>query len=159
MANVTEAEVRGRCQWHADEVSDALLATAAFLPAGDAWLDKKLAAAGLSFSGFDEDSTDQVLAKSAEIAAVAAVVASRAVQGDIKTGLLTVKDTDQAKLLSLAEELRNESKYFLSLLGVGTEGSFYFSRSGGADYSPNAEDNTNIDMATADSDEPFGIWP
>lgn len=157
MANVTEADVRARCQWEAAEVPDTLLASAAFLPAGDAWLNKKLENAGLGdFDNLSE--SDQALAKAAEVAMVAAVVASRASQGTIKTGLLAVSDVNQKELIALANELRSDVRYFLGLLGVMAEGGFYFDSAGGADYSPDGIDNTNIDMATADSDAPFSLW-
>lgn len=157
MANINATEVRSRCQWESTEVTDTLLDSAAFIPAGDAWLNKKLSNAGKSaFGALDTD--DQALAKAAEIAMVAAVVATRASQGSLKTGLLSVKDNSQQELIKLAQELRDEVKTYLGLLGVLEDGGFYFDSKGGSAYSPDGDDETNVDFAQADYDTPLSLW-
>lgn len=154
---ITADEVRYRGQWESAEVSDALLNSKAFIPMGDAWLALKLSGAGLSYASLD--SNEQALADAAEIAAVASVVAARAAQGEFKTGLLAIKDVNQDRLNKLAEELRDEARRYLIMIGVSEDGGFYFTSKGGGDYSPIASDETNIDFAQADSDRPFSLWP
>lgn len=155
MANVTAAEVRDRGQWDIDEVPDTLLNSSAFIPAGDAWLNKKLSAAGLTFAGLTGD--DQVLAKAAEIAAVASVVATRAPKGEFKTGLIAIKDLTAKDLKDMAAELQREARNYLAQLGLLSEGGFHFDSAGG--YSPDGDDRTQIDFTEAGIDSPFSIWP
>lgn len=155
MANVTPDEVRSRGQWDSADVGDALLNSATFIPAGDAWLNMKLAAAGKSFAGLGTDET--ALAKAAEIAYVAARVITRMPQGQFKTGLMSVKDVEGRELRALGAELKVEAEEALGLLGLDSAGAFSFD--GAGDYTVDGVDETNIDLAQADEDTPFSIYP
>lgn len=156
--SVTATEVRSRGQWDIEDVPDTLLNTTAFIPAGNAWIETKLADIGKTFAGLSGD--ELVLATAAEIAAVAAIVAARAARGEMKTGLLAVKDINVKEMLAFADELRNEARDYLAMLGIVSEGGFVFDSAGGDDYASSGEDRTQIDIGQAmNADIPFSLWP
>jgi len=112
MANVTAAEVRYRLQTLTSaDVSDALLDSAAFLPASDVWLSKYVTFASLS-------ANDQALAKAAQIAWVAArCVTSAPVRGTV-AGPVEIKPISAREKKEIYDILKAEWEEMLSLLDV-----------------------------------------
>lgn len=141
MANVTADEVRYRLATLTSvDVSDTMLASAAFLPAGDAWLLAK----GLTFASLTAN--QQALAKAAEIAYVARkVVASAPVRGAV-AGPMEIKPIPAGEKKEICSLLDAEVNEYLGLLGVN-ESCFassscgYDANTGEDDYLPdNAAD-------------------
>ena len=155
MATITADEVRYHLvSLTSVDVSDALLASAAFIAVGDAWLNKALGAtypAGLN-------ATDQALAKAAEIAFVAERVVGSAPTRGSKTGPIEIKTIPSQDKETIVNILHNEWQYYLSLIGLYVgDGDFYVTSGGGDDYAPDGGDATQIDLA--DSDKDFSIFP
>jgi len=113
MANVTADEVRYRLSTLTSvDISDTALASAAFLPAGDAWLVAK----GITFASLSAN--DQALAKAAEIAYVARrVVASAPVRG-VKSGPIEIKPIPAGEKKEICALLDEEIREYLGLLDV-----------------------------------------
>lgn len=113
MANITADEVRYRlATLTSTDVSDTLLASAAFLPAGDAWLVAK----GITFASLTAN--QQALAKAAEIAYVAKkVVASAPVRGVVAGGI-EIKPIPANEKKEIIAILDSEIQEMLGLIGV-----------------------------------------
>ena len=121
MANITGTEVRDRLRSLTSlEVTDATLASAAFIPAGDAWINKVLSnnSAG-TFADLATD--DKALAKAAEIAYVASKVVSNAPLEDHEAGPIKVKGISADKIKAICDLLKQEWLDAFDLLGYTTK--------------------------------------
>ena len=121
MANITGTEVRDRLRSLTSiDVSDTTLASAAFIPAGDAWINKVLTnnSAG-TFAALGTD--DKALAKAAEIAYVASKVVSNAPLEDHEAGPIKVKGISADKIKAICDLLKQEWLDAFDLLGYTTQ--------------------------------------
>ena len=121
MANITGTEIRDRLRSLTTvDVSDTTLASAAFIPAGDAWINKVLSnnSAG-TFAALSSD--DKALAKAAEIAYVASKVVSNAPLEDHEAGPIKIKGISADKIKAICDLLKQEWLDAFDLLGYTTQ--------------------------------------
>ena len=133
MAHITAEEVRARLQTMTEgEVPDDLLAQPSFIPAGDAWLDVILEAAGKEFTVLSANA--QKLAKAAEIAFVAhKVIGSAPVRGS-KSGPVEIRPVPEADKARLCLRLQEEWTLYLKRIGCSAEEPWWSASFGGAEY-------------------------
>ena len=137
MAVVTCDEVRARLQKTSAEIADTVLNSAAFIPAGEAWLEKK----GITYTGLN--ATDAVLAKGAVIAFVCARIISTGPEAGGKWGPMSANKITGAEQKDSIKAFMSEADDFLSLLGVESgEGWFAICGQGTEDYDEAANDLT-----------------
>ena len=154
---ITAAEVRQRLTTLTTvDISDAVLASASMILAGDAYINKMLTNNSLEYSDL---STDQkALLKAVKIAFVAKRVVSDANFESFSTGPIksaSVKASDKKAMIDI---LDNEITELLDIVGIYPY-KISITSSGGSSYAPDAEDLTNIDFTEADSDTPFRTLP
>ena len=137
------------------EVDSTTLASAAYIAAGDAWLDQVLSESSLdSFSNLS--STKQALCKAAELAWISARVIADAPLRGADAGPIKIFPVTADDKKAMLEILKEEWKEYLSLVGASSQmGSYGFERAGGADYMPESEDDTQIDYV---DDDTFSVW-
>ena len=135
MANITGDEVRYRLSTLTSvDISDTALASAAFIPAGDAWLSAK----GVTYASLG--ATDAALAKAAEIAWVCIrVVASAPVRG-IKTGPIEVKPISSGEKKEIIDTLKAEIDECLGLLSTPVNNSMFYGTASGYDDASGEDD-------------------
>ncbi len=128
MANITGDEVRYRLSTLTSvDISDTALASAAFIPAGDAWL----AAKGVTYASLSAQ--DAALAKAAEIAWVCIrVVASAPVRG-VKSGPIEVRPIAAGEKAEIVKVLKGEIDECLGLLSSAINNSMFFGTRSGYD--------------------------
>lgn len=129
---ITAADVRGRLQLTSDELSDATLATAGFIPAGQAFINKKLTNEGLSYDTLAAG--DQALAYAAGVALIAGRVLIQAARGRVSVGKLSIDDPSPSGMAKYALELQKEVSELLAMLGCVSDGGFYVQGSGHDTY-------------------------
>jgi len=109
---ITAADVRNRLMLDAISVSDTVLASASFIPYGEAWIVAKVGAtASLTAS-------QAAFAKAAEIAFVAARVVSSAPLPGVVSGPLEITPVSAADKEKMAAILKAECNEALAMLGV-----------------------------------------
>ena len=113
---ITAAEVRYRLQVSSVDVSDATLASAAFIPYAEAWITSKLGAAPSTLT-----SSQQAFAKAAEIAFVAMRVVSAAPADGVVSGPLEIKPVSSKDKIEILKALQEECKEALGMLGVSMD--------------------------------------
>ena len=155
MSYITANDVRNRLRITDStiDVTDAMLTSAAMIPAGDAWIDKILSLNGTGFASLS--ATDQALVKAAEIAFVAHKVVNSAPRRGSKTGPITIKPVPSQDKKALADELQREWELYFNALGYSLV-SVSVSSVGSSDYMPDGEDLTNIDFSDTEND--FSEW-
>ena len=152
--HITEADVRNRLRKLTSvELPDATLQTTPYLPSGDIWIDKILSVNSTTFASLG--TTDQGLAKIAEIAWVARRVVLSAPQRGAKSGIIEVKPISSKDKKELADELQAEINEIFSLAGWKSI-PVYVGYRGGDDYAPDDEDLTQISFT--DTDREFSMW-
>jgi len=129
---ITAADVRGRLQLTSDELSDATLATASFIPAGQAFINKKLSGVGLDYDSLAAG--DKPLAYAAGVALIAGRVLIQAARGRMNVGKLSIDDPSPSGMAKYAQELQKEASEFLAMLGCVSDGGFYVQGSGHETY-------------------------
>jgi hypothetical protein len=146
MPNITGDQIRARLRTlTAVDISDADLATAAFIPAGDAWLDLQLAKAAKTFAA--ATGNDLAIMKAVEIDFVCIKVISGAPVRGSKAGvLIEIKPIPSKDKKILIDLLTDEIWEYFELLAV-PKSPIYVSSAGGDDYHPDGEDLTNIDIS------------
>jgi len=110
---ITAAEVRYRLAISSVEASDTVLASASFIPYGEAWITSKLGAAPSTF-----DSSKQAFAKAAEIAFVAKKVVASAPAPGVVAGPMEVSPISSKDKAELIKILDAEIAEALGMLGL-----------------------------------------
>ncbi len=158
--NITTDEVRYRLlPLTSADVSDTVLNSASYIPTADAWINDKIGAASIAASSLTTN--QKVFAEAAEIAYCAMIcVASAPVRGS-KAGPIQVMPIPANEKKEMVAILKDEYNRYLALLGIARDdaeaGGFGFSSSGGDDYMPDEEDESQIDFAdTEDEFNQFG---
>jgi len=144
------SDVRNRLRTMVDaEVSDDLLYSSSYIPVSEAWLNQVLSDNSLSYSTLSSDK--QTMAKAAQIARCAWIVLNSAPKEAFKGGLTEFKGVDSTLLENMMKSLKSEWKSLLGSCGasVAVVGGGY---SGGDDYQPDLEDETNVHWSDEDSD-------
>ena len=121
MANITGDEIRYRLRSLTSlDITDLALASAAFIPAGDAWIQKILD--NNSAGNFaDLSDTDKALAKAAEIAYLCYKVINDAPLEDHEAGPIKVKGISADKIKAICDLLKQEWLDAFDLLGYTTK--------------------------------------
>jgi len=156
--NVTASEVRYTGNLNATAYPDARIASAAFIPVGDGWLNNIL-----SNNGYDTlaelttaDAHKGALAKAAECYYVAALLAAETSKDNFKAGPVESKKRkaperteDSDRLMKLARKMIDDAGLVYEDWGA--------SYAGGDDYHPEGVEDTQIDFGLAykESDESF----
>jgi hypothetical protein len=152
MGYITATEIRNAGQWSATEAPDAAMTQV--IAASDAWIDTLL---GTTLTAYTATSaTKGALAKSAEIYLAAYMFALNPPKDDFVLGPAQSKSNAEAKIKA-AQRLLEAAKAQLAILNIAFE-NWSFSYSGGDDYHPTGEDDTNIEIHTAmeeGEDHPF----
>lgn len=154
--NITAAEVRLAGGWDAIEAPDATLESAAYIPAGDGWLNLKLGMTLAAYTIADTDGYKSALVKAAEIYYVAYLFTSRPPKEDFQAGPVKSGRVKGQESVTLADYLKKTSKEMLSQAGFKWE-EWKFGYTGGGDYNPLGEEHVQVDIAIAnnDGDYPF----
>jgi len=153
--NVSAAEVRAAGGWDSTEAPSGILEGAAYILAGDAWLNNKIGSTLANFSG---NAYITALLKAAEIYFVAYLFASRPPKEDFAVGPVKSARIKGDEAVKSAEFLKQTCKELLSQAGYTFE-DWEFTSAGGDDYHPAGTDDTQVDMGLAhdDSEYPFNI--
>lgn len=159
MANVTAAEVRDRLRTisatGAMGVSDTLLASAAYIPAGDGWLNKVLSNNGKTYAALETD--DQAIAKAVELDWITAKVIAAAPLRENETGPIVLRDVKADAKKVMLDHLREEIRELLALIGCRLVRASFMAKTSD-DYKPDGEDNVNL--IWTDTDETtHSQWP
>ncbi len=128
---ITPDDVRNRGRWTADELSDTVLNSKAFIPAATAWVNEKLNSIGKKYDDLSQD--QQTLADAAAIDFCAQTVMVEAARGTLKVGYMTVQQNSPEQMTRIAGNLYESARKFLAMLGVHDEG-FYVTGAGKEDY-------------------------
>jgi hypothetical protein len=124
MAILSASDIRARLNRDEVELPDTLLYSAAFLPAGEAWLAKYV-----SYDSLDDN--DKALAKAAGVAYVASKVVLTAPQAGAKYGPIQINDLRSAEIAVTSKAFYDEAVALLSEMDVLTgSGGFAFSGQG-----------------------------
>lgn len=154
MPYISETEVRNAGGWSEIEAPDS--AVYQIILAADAWIDTLL---GTTLTAYiAANATKGALAKSAEIYLAAYLFARQPPKDDFIIGPAQSKSNATARI-EAANLLRETAKEQLAILSIAFE-NWSFSWSGGDDYHPTGEDDTNIDIHTAmevGEDYPFNV--
>lgn len=113
-------EVRARLRTLTSfEISDTTLATAAYIPAAEAWLNIVLSNNGTTYSGSDA-TNEQPLLKAAQIAFCCNIVIASAPERSVETAGVKIKgisSTDKEKMLKV---LKDEWERYFNILNIAT---------------------------------------
>lgn len=157
MPNVIASEVQYAGDFDSSIVTATMLASAAFIPAGDGWLNNILSNNGYaSLSALTTaDANKGALAKAAECYYVAALVASRPSKDDYRLGPAESKQVRDSERSEAVKRLMGMAKDQLGKAGLAYE-EWGISYAGGDDYHPEGEENTQIDFGIASTGD--GDW-
>jgi hypothetical protein len=156
--NVSATEVRYVGNWSSTEFSDTMLASAAYILAGDGWLNKIVKAAGYaSLSAFTTANADAgALAKAAECYYVAALVTAIPQKEDFAAGNVKSTDVRNSEKKAMAEFFMSKAKEMLSKAGLTYE-AWTWTYTGGDDYHPDGDDDTNVDFGAVTTGRAFQL--
>ena len=157
MANITADEVRYAGNFDSTVITDAMLASKAYIPNGDAWLTKILSKNGTDLATLAANDTNkQALALAAEIYYVASLVAAIPPKDDFSFGPAKSSRVKAAEKKVTSDDFYAKAKEALDQAGFIVE-EWEVSCMGGNEYHPNNDEDTQIDLALArdDSDETF----
>lgn len=117
-ARITKAEVRERLRTvnSTVDIPDSILDSHAFITTGDAWLDQILSNSGYSYATMT--TTQQTIAKAAEIAFVARRVVNAMPLPDSTKGPISVKDVTAQARDQMSKALKDEYEELLRVVGV-----------------------------------------
>jgi len=128
---ISADDVRYRLQLTSTELPDTTLNSAGFIPAGQAWVIKKLASVGKEYDSLDAE--DKLLADAAGVSYVAARVYLAAAKGQLKVGNVSHSSVSPSEMEKGAQALLEETREYLAMLGI-KDGGFYVSGSGHDTY-------------------------
>lgn len=153
--NVTADEVRYVGNWTATEFSDAMLTSAAYILAGDGWLNQILADNSYTLTTLTTASANKgALAKAAECFYVAHLVASIPSKEDFQAGPVKSTDVKAGDRALIAKHLLDRAREMLDRAGLKYQ-NWAFTCAGGDDYHPDDDDDTQIDFGVVGPDDPF----
>lgn len=154
---ITPAEVRFRLtDLTTVDIPDATLNSASFIPASDAWADIILANNGTDAATIDANQT--ALLKAAKIDWVCIRVVTKMPREDFRDGFIQTKRVSPTELKDMVKMLKDNISELIDLCGWAIEDSWGFTYAGGADYTPETYDDTNIDFGATTSERPFNIF-
>jgi hypothetical protein len=160
LSNVTADEVRFIGGYSSSDFSDALINSAAFIGAGDAWINKIISDNGsTSFASFAGAHADEgALAKAAECWYIAMLLALSPPSDDFSTGGVSSKSNAETRR-KIAQDCFDKAKDMLSTAGLKVD-NFTFGFTGGYQYSETGHDDSNVDFGTASDgqDYPFNAF-
>ena len=150
---ITAANVRHRLtDLTTADISDAVLGSPAFITTADSWMTLLLAKNGKTAATLTSD--QGVIMVAAKIAFVCIRVVTKALREDFKTGIISSKRVTAKEYQEMVEILKAEIKECFTVCDFVLQ-KWVFTYSGGDDYHPSGEDNTNIDMHYASQNDPF----
>lgn len=154
--DITAAECRYRLtSLTSTEISDTVLSSASMITAADAWANRLLTLNGTALANLSSDQS--ALLKAAKIAFVCKRIVTDANLEDFQAGPVSSKRATANEKAAMVEILRGEIKELLDLADLYLE-KWDWTYTGGDDYHPTGEDNTNIDFANTDDDVEFDIF-
>jgi len=155
--SVTGSEVRNRLRTLTSvEVDDTVLASPAYIPACEGFINTVLAFKGYAIASLATDKKNMALA--AIIALVAArVIASAPLHSFKVGGLIDHKETPADEKAAMVKLLKDEAWEYLGWIGV-PKYRIYFSGMTSADYMPDGIDETNL-LLTDTVETTFSMWP
>jgi len=155
MATPSAAEVRIAGNWTALEVPAA--DAAQFIALGNAWLVEKL---GMSLADYTTADTEKgEIAKQASIYFIAWLIASRPAKEGYTIGTVKNDRVKGDETVKLADHLESVCKKLLSSIGLTMDKKYEFDMTGGDDYHPLNEDDTQIDFGVAQADDEYPFNP
>ena len=155
--DIEPVEVRDRLNWTTADITDDRLQSAAFIPYVDAWESKLLADNSKTIATMQD--YEAVILKAAKIAKCAMKAVLDAPEEEVQEGPVKLKPVSSEDKAKLAKELQAEINDCLDSLEMfENKGLFHISGTGGDDYHPSLEDDTQIDYTYTDT-EPFRTFP
>ena len=156
--NITADEVRYAGNLDESDYADAMLESAAFILAGDAWLTEILETNGLTTLAVltASDANRGALAKAAEIWYVASLAVGTAQKEDFQAGPVKSQDVKNESRIKLVEKYEARARDCLSKAGLYSE-KWTFGHVGGDDYHPDGADNTNVGFREATATRPHDL--
>ena len=152
---ITETEVRNRLKNITSvDISDDKLKSIAYIPLSEAYIDKLLSNAGYSYSSLA--STEQTIAKGAQIALTCKAIVTDAPVEDFKTVSLESKQAKSSDKISMAQFFDDECKKLLSLIDVPYI-SVHAGSIEGDDVVPDGEDKSNVLIGDTTEDI-YSLW-
>lgn len=136
-------------------VSDTLLTSAAYIPAGDGWLNKVFSNNGKTFSTLGTD--DQAIAKAVELDWIAAKVIAAAPLRKSETGPVVLRDVEADTKKVMLDYLREEIRELLAIIGCRLVRASFKAKTSD-DYKPDGEDNINL-LWTDTDETTHSQWP
>jgi hypothetical protein len=160
MANIAYTDVQLAGDWDDVEAPQATLEGAAFIAAGDGWLNEILELNGLTTLAAltTVDANRGALAKAAEIFYVAGLFAGRPSKEDFTAGPIKSsrvrqeeKRTAMQMFFKIAEEMLDKAGLYVRKWTATSKG--------GDEYHPEGDDDTQIDfgIAAVQPDEDFNL--
>jgi len=154
--NITADEVRYTGGLTENQASDTMLESAAFIPAGDAWLNQILVMNGETTLALITDANKAALAKAAECFYVAGMAVNRTPLDSFKIGPVESKAQATKDKIEFAKSLMKSAEEMLDKCGYKTI-EFKTYTKGGSDYHPSGSDKTNIDLRYVSAANPFDV--
>lgn len=151
--NVTASEVRYAGGWESTDVTDTMLESAGFIPAGDAWLHDIIGGDLDNVS----DTEESAMLKAAEIYFVAHLVAKRPPKDNFQAGPLKATSPGANDNKTAAKDLLDTAEEFLGKAGYTMSG-YTWSEQGGSDYRESGTDSSNVDIAQTDREDEFRMF-
>ncbi|MDD5543901.1 MAG: hypothetical protein PHX83_12075 [Acidobacteriia bacterium] len=157
--NVTSTEVRNVGNWSTTDFGTSFLYSAPFITAGDSWLNKILSNNGYaSLTAYTTASADGgALAKAAQCYYVAALIVSIPAKEDFQAGNVKSTEVRNTERKEMAAWYIARAKDMLDKAGMKYE-TWSWSYTGGDDYHPDENDNTNIDFGATDESRAFQVF-
>ncbi len=157
--NVTSTEVRYVGNWSSTELGTCLLYSASFITAGDSWIEKICSANGYASLAAlkTADANAGALAKAAECYYVASLVVSIPQKEDFAAGNVKSTDVRNTEKKEMAKYYVECAKGMLDRAGLKYE-SWAWSYTGGDDYHPDSDDDTNVDFGASTDERPFNTF-
>lgn len=153
--NISPDEVRYTGNLSSSNFPDAMINSAAYIPAGDAWINKVLADNSELVFASIADANKKALAKAAECWYVAGLLTLALPLDDIQAGPVQTRSNAAARI-EAGNKCFEQAKKMLSLAGYSVD-TIGFTYSGGDDYQASGVDGTNVDMGIAQDDSDYPV--